>query len=167
MGLLDASSTGFQSLRLGHMTWGINTSLPREKLHICEIPFCLWVTTQGMGFLVGLHLYLSYLSQCGSFILCCGWVSFQVLPRGNCSICSCRFVVSMEGDESGPYYAAILNPLIMMCFALLCLIIFVCMLDNVFEKNYLKKQTGALDDGIHLHRELLFASVRAVNPRPS
>lgn len=94
---------------------------------------CAWHRTQNLGFsgkspifvrslpvmdhgaggtvLARLCLSLSYPSQCGLFILSCGGAcsSFQVFFRGNCSICSYRFGVSMGGGDSGSSYTTILT----------------------------------------------------------
>lgn len=52
-----------------------------------------------------LGLNLSYLLQCGLFLLCPMWrsysESFQVFYRENCTIYNCRFGVSVAGCEFG------------------------------------------------------------------
>ena len=82
--------------------YGSNPSLLKEKPW--GLSFLLIVVgALGLGLMVKLIISLSYLLQCGFFLIhpicrSCS-ASFWVLSRGNCSIGSCRFGVSVGGHE--------------------------------------------------------------------
>lgn len=96
------SSLWRKSKGLGCLMWGMNPSLSRKKLFACEVSPDGGSPHWGWCFFGRPHLCLSDISCCGPFIICCGGGVHlvQVFFRGNCSICSCRFGVSMGG---GPF----------------------------------------------------------------
>lgn len=78
-------------------------------------PSWLWVTMLGVVRMVRLSLSLSYRFRCGCFHVCLMWRSrsarFGVSFRGNCSIWSCRFTVSLSGGEFRIFLCHHLEPL--------------------------------------------------------
>lgn len=77
-------------------------------------PSQLWAIMLGVEFILRLWLSLSYPLCCAfplSFAQCEGVTMsvFRLFCRGNVSICSCSFVVSIGGDELSIIYIAILN----------------------------------------------------------
>lgn len=102
------SPTGFQSQMFwglisqcrsqGWGAWcGVQTphSSGRSSMFVWSLPI---VGRQAGGGAFGKTAFLSYSFWCGSFTLCCG-VAVQLVFRGNCCICGCRFVVSMGGNK--------------------------------------------------------------------
>lgn len=79
-----------RSLRSICLMWGMNPLFFREKLHICEFP-------PHCGCLVRGHLCLCYPPCCHPFMFAVEELfSFHVFFKGDCSICSYRFGVSMR-----------------------------------------------------------------------
>lgn len=79
----------------------LNPSLLREKLHICEIPSTCGSLCWGWGF------WWDYVSACPipfdvpffSFVVQSCSASFRVFFRETCSMCNCRFDVSLGVGE--------------------------------------------------------------------
>ena len=91
---------------------GHKSLTPQREFPYLWHPSRLWVTVLGVGFLVRLGLCLSYLSQCGPFILCCG-VAVQVvlwfLSEGIAPYVAVDVLCPWEEMSSGSSYATILT----------------------------------------------------------
>lgn len=86
---LDVLETPFSGA--GSKSWGSNVGFkhfsPQGEAHALVVPFWLWLTTLGLGFMVRLYPS-SYLLWCGplSFTLYVGSDCFSFFFRGICSI---------------------------------------------------------------------------------
>lgn len=95
------SSHWCRSQELRCLMWGTNPSLLMKKLHILKSLSIVGCHAKDGVFGKTMSLHLLPISMWLLYPLL--WkrcsTSFQVLPRGNCFTCSCRFVVSVRGYE--------------------------------------------------------------------
>lgn len=100
-----------KSQGLGCLMWGTVSSFLKEEFCICETPSDDDLPYKGCGFWQD-HIAASPPVSLWPFYTLL-WSRYlddsQILFKWNCSIYSCRFVVSMERVNSGSSYAAILK----------------------------------------------------------
>lgn len=91
-----------QVLRVGVSGVGHKLTVPPGETLNYDIPPPFVGYHAGVHVLARLHLCLSYLSQCGLFILCYGVavkLVFRSFSKNPCAMCSCGFGVSIGRGE--------------------------------------------------------------------
>lgn len=124
--------------------------LLRKKLCICEISW-LWV------FILGVCLWWDHVSATFThlivdFVLCCRgalWLVFGSFFFFNreCSLCSCRFAVSMRGGEFRTFLGLLLNhlPRLTLVLFIIPLVLVLLLYQKVYKVESLRGERDSLN----------------------